>query len=123
MVEPGDKELLDAAAKADPYHAKAGLTGEHWEDRNTLVWADDHGLVVALRTSLVARVDLQFMSQDVERNARALLEGFWRYVSVMEKKGIEEIIFNTESPAVARFFVKRFGFRPVSASTFALRIK
>lgn len=121
-VEPGDRELLNEAAKQDKFHAAAGLTGAHWADGNTLMWSDDQGLVVALRTTNVARVDIQFLTQDFGRNARALVEGFWRYVSVLEKRGIKEIIFNTESPAVVRFFKKRFDFRQLGEGTYSLRI-
>ena len=121
-VEPDDRKLLNEAAKADKFHAAAGLTGEHWANGNTLMWADDQGLVVALRTTNVARVDIQFLSQDCERNARALIEGFWRYVSVLEKRGVKEIIFNTESASVVRFFAKRFNFRHLGGTTYSLRI-
>lgn len=122
-VTPGDRGLLEAAAKADPFHQKAGLTGEHWANGATLMWSDDQGLVVALRTTNVARVDVQFLSQDRQRNARALVEGFWRYVSVLEQRGVSEIIFNTESPSVVRFFEKRFNFRHLGNGTYSLRIK
>ena len=122
-VEASDRELLDAAAKADFYHAAAGLTGEHWANGNTLMWSDDQGLVVALRTTNVARVDIQFLTQDFPRNARALLEGFWNYVSVLEKRGVSEIIFNSNSSAVINFFNKRFHFRHLGGNEYSLRLK
>jgi hypothetical protein len=123
QIAPSDKELLDAAAKADYYHAAAGLTGEHWLNGNSLIYADASGPVLALRTTNVARVDVQFLSQDFKRNARLLVEAFWQYVSVMEKRGVRELIFNTESPAVVRFFCKRFGFRHLGGDTYSLRIR
>jgi len=122
-IVPDDRELLEIAARADPYHVRAGLKGDHWENGNSLIWSDDSGAVVALRTGNVARCDIQFLTQDFERNARALTEGFWRYVVVMQQKGYEEIVFNTESPAVANFFMKRFKFRYLGGETYSLRIK
>ena len=122
QVETDDRELLDEAAKTDPYHARAGLTGAHWADGNTLIWADDQGEVVALRTAQVVRVDIQFMSQDRRRNREALLEGVWKYVSVLQKRGVSEIIFNSNSTAVVNLFQKRFHFRHIGGDTYSLRI-
>jgi hypothetical protein len=122
-VEPSDRELLDAAAKADSFHAAAGLTGEHWANGNTLIYADDQGLVVALRTTSVARVDIQFLSQDRVRNAKALVEGFWTYIQVLQKRGVQELLFNSNSAAVINFFEKRFKFRHIGGNTYSLRIQ
>jgi hypothetical protein len=121
-VAPEDREMLDAAAKADRFHAAAGLGGDHWAN-DTLIWSDDQGEVVALRRTVVERLDIQFLTQDFSRNARAIVEGFWRYVHILEKRGVSEIIFNTESPAVVRFFMKRFKFRHLGGDTYSLRIK
>lgn len=121
-VEAGDRELLDAAAKADPYHAAAGLTGEHWTGPDSIFYEDESGPVVALKTVNVVRVDIQFLTLDRERNAKALAEGFYAYVGILQRRGVKEIIFNTESPEVAHFFMKRFRFRNVSPGTYTLRI-
>ncbi len=121
-VESGDRALLDAAALADPYHKAAGLTGEHWAGEDSIFYEDEIGPVVALKTTNVVRVDVQFLTQDHERNGKALLEGFYVYAQILQQRGVKEIIFNTESPEVAHFFTKRFLFRPVSAGTFSLRI-
>jgi hypothetical protein len=121
-IQPEDRELLIAAAKADPYHAAAGLTGDHWMKGAGLFYEDEEGPVVALRTTLAARADIQFLTQDTERNARVLLAGFWGYCSILAKRGVKEIVFNTESDKVAQFFQKRFHFRPLSAGTYSLWI-
>ena len=123
-VTTEDRELLNAAAEADPYHKAAGLTGEYWleDTKNTLFYEDADGPVVALKTTNVARVDVQFLTQDRARNARALEEGFWTYVRVLQSRNVKELIFNTESPAVAKFFSKRFGFRELGNGTYSLRI-
>jgi len=121
-VTEDDKPLLDAAAMADPYHAAAGLTGEHWAGSDSIFYEDDSGPVVALKTTNVARVDIQFLTADHVRNAHALVAGFYRYVEVLRNRKITEIVFNTNSPAVARFFQKRFHFKPVSVGTFSLWI-
>lgn len=123
-VEPGDRELLEAAARADTYHLAAGLKAEHWmdESESTLWWEDENGPVVALKTTNVVRADIQFLTQDFERNGKALLDGFWRYADILQKRGVKEIIFNTESPQVAKFFAKRFHFKQLSKGTYSLRI-
>jgi len=121
-VEPGDRELLNAAAKADPYHVAAGLTGEHWAGKDSIFYEDESGPVVALKTTNIVRVDVQFLTQDRARNANALVAGFYAYVGILQKRGVKEIVFNTESPEVALFFTKRFHFRPVSNGTFSLWI-
>ena len=121
-VEPDDRPLLDAAAMADPYHAAAGLTGEHWAGADSIFYEDELGPVVALKTTNVVRVDIQFLTKDAVRNANALVAGFYRYVEILRQRKVNEIVFNTNSPAVARFFQKRFHFRPVSVGTFSLWI-
>jgi hypothetical protein len=122
-VEASDRELLDLAAQADFYHAQAGITGEHWTSGNSVVYEDAFGAVLALRTTSVARVDIQFLTDDRVRNARALVEGFWAYVGVMQKRGVEELIFNSNSEGVIHFFEKRFKFRHLGGNTYSLRIK
>jgi hypothetical protein len=119
-VEPRDQELLNRAAEADPFHARAGLTGEHWSDG--LFYEDDTGPVVALKTTTVARVDIQFLSHDRVRNSRALLDGFSSYIEVIQKRGIKEVIFSTDSAAVVRFMEKRFKFRHLGGREYSLRI-
>lgn len=120
-VRPEDRELLDAAAEADPYHAAAGLKGEHWS-KDSIFYEDEQGPVVALKTTNVVRVDIQFLTKDVARNGHALVAGFASYVGILQKRGVKEIVFRTDSPEVALFFTKRFHFRPVSAGTFSLWI-
>lgn len=122
QVEPTDKPLLMAAAEADPYHKAAGLTGEHWVGRDSILYEDENGPVVALKTRNVVRVDVQFMTQDKARNAKALMEGFARYVQILLNRNVTEIVFNTNSPEVALFFQNRFRFREVSKGTYSLYI-
>jgi len=121
-VADTDLPVLMAAAEADSFHKQVGLTGDHWLGADSIFYEDEFGPVVALKTTQVVRTDIQFLTQDHKRNARALSEGFWNYVRLMREKGIKEIIFNTESPDVERFFGKRFNFRKLSPNTFSLRI-
>jgi len=121
-VESEDRPLLDAAAMADPYHAAAGLTGEHWAGSDSILYEDGFGPVIALKTTNVVRVDIQFLTYDRLRNANALVAGFYKYVDVLRNRNVHEIIFNTEAPEVAHFFMKRFHFRPLSAGNFSLWI-
>ena len=121
-VRETDKPLLVAAAEADPFHVAVGLTGDHWLGEDSLFYEDELGPVVALKSTKVVRADIQFLTQDHERNAKALMEGFWRYVDIWQKRGIKEIIFNTNSPEVVKFFAKRFHFKEVKPGTYSLRI-
>lgn len=121
-VREADRPLLDAAAEADPFHKAGGLTGEHWAGPDSIFYEDEIGPVVALKTSNIVRVDVQFLTQDKARNANALIAGFYAYVGILHKRGVREIIFNSDSPEVAHFFQKRFRFREVSKGTFSLWI-
>lgn len=120
-VVESDRELLNRAARSDPYHSQAGLTGEHWME-GSIFYEDEKGPVVALKTTNVVRTDIQFLTQDKMRNGAALLEGFWKYIEILQKRGVKEVIFNTESPDVAHFFQKRFRFRELKPGTYSLRI-
>lgn len=121
-VTPDDRGLLDEAAKADPFHVAAGLTGEHWSEGNTLIYADLEGVVLAVRTSNVARLDGQFIEPGA-RSRNVLLAAFWPLMDALRKKGIEEVIFNSNSVAVVNFFKRRFHFRHLGGNTYSLRIK
>lgn len=123
QVEASDRELLNRAAKADFYHSAAGITGDHWCNEKTLMYADNRGPVVALKLTNVARLDIQFLTQNHLRNARALKEGFASYMQVLSLRGIEEVIFNSNSAPVIKFFVTRFQFRWLGGDTYSLRIK
>jgi hypothetical protein len=119
-VVPEDRAMLDAAAEADPYHRAAGLTGKHWDGA---IWYDDEvGPVVALQTTTVVRADIQFLTQDRERNRNALLEGFAAYIGILQKRGVKEVIYSTDSVAVVNFFRRRFKFRHLGGTTYSLRI-
>jgi hypothetical protein len=121
-VRDEDRPLLMAAAEADEFHKAVGLTGDHWLGEDSLFYEDERGPVVALKSTKVIRADIQFLTQDHERNARALLQGFWKYAEIWHKRGVKEIIFNTNSPEVAKFFSKRFHFRELKPGTYSLRI-
>ena len=121
-VVEADRPLIHAANLADPYHRVFGPSGDHWINENSIVYSDSQGPVVALCTTHVARVDIQFLSQERMRNREALLEGFWAYIALLKKRGIKEIIFNTKSVAVANFFKRRFRFRHLGGDTYSLRI-
>jgi len=112
--------MLDAAAEADYFHRGIGLTGAHWD--GGLFYEDDQGPVVALQSTSVMRVDIQFLSQNRARNSQAVLEGFGAYVSVLRNRGVKELIFSSNSAAVIRFFEKRLGFRHIGGNTYSLRI-
>ena len=122
QVEPSDRALLDEAAKADPYHVAAGLTGAHWAGKDSIFYEDEVGPVVALKTTNVVRVDIQFLTQDKLRNANALVAGFYRYIEVLRNRKVNEIIFNSHSPEVAHFMTKRFHFRHIGGNTYSLWI-
>ena len=120
-VEPGDRELLNEAAKNDFYHAAAGLTGDHWADGDSIVYSDDEGVVLALATTAVARVDIQFIASH-KRNRETLMQGFWPYIRLLKDRGYKEVIFTTNSASVINFFKKRFNFRYIGGNTYSLRI-
>lgn len=119
-VVESDKPLLMAAADADPYHKAAGLTGEHWAGPDSIFYEDETGPVVALRKRVVWRIDIQFLTGDKFRNAKAIEEGFYRMMQIAISQHVTEVIFNTESPEVAHFFSRRFHFKEVSKGTYSL---
>jgi hypothetical protein len=100
----------------------SALIGD-WGNDNTLMYSDDHGYVVALKTTQVARLDFQFLTTDRMRNARALIAGFWAYVEVLRKRGIDELLVRSESEDAIRFFTKTFHFRHLGGAEYSLKIK
>jgi hypothetical protein len=122
--EPGDRKALTDAAEAHIVVEGIGESAETWINGNTVIYEDVAGPVLAVLCTNAARLDLQFFTPYLhKRNAQALSGAFWGYVSILQERGVQEVICNTRSDRLSKFLVKRLHFRLLSGYTYSLRIK
>lgn len=122
-VTEQDKEQLEKWVAADPAHCGL-LTADFWiptrdADGNKTPGTkcfsveDENGVAFYLRLDNVMRVYVQFppdSERDSERIKKALEESFSTIAGNAHKLGYKEMIFNSVSKSLIRFF-KKFGFK------------
>ena len=120
---PQDRARLEEWIAADPVHAGL-MTPEFFMGRNEdgsaderptcLVMEDGQGEVFYIRISRAARVNIQFgEAADEEARTRtreALLKGMAYLEATLAKAGVEEWVFETESPGLKALARRRMGF-------------
>jgi hypothetical protein len=77
---------------------------------------DEQGVMFYIRLARAARVDIQFgtdpkLARDRLRVARGLLKGMAFLEVALERAGVEQWIFNSQSPALRVMSEMRLGFR------------
>jgi hypothetical protein len=109
-----DYNLLSEWIDNDPYH-KGLITPEFWYSIFSVVVSDDLGPVgfIALWPDPpYMRVNIQFCSNP-KRVAASFTQGFDEVGQLCLSAGAKGILFTTESPKVAAFCIKRYGFERV----------
>ena len=121
--EEVDLEQLKKWVEQDPFH-RHSLTANHWlpafdetgqpeKGVQHLAVCDEKGVVFYLRMSNVMRVEVQFPpAGDEERVKKGLREAFSAVYVMAKKRGYKEMMFDSVSQHLIRFFSK-LGFNPV----------
>jgi hypothetical protein len=110
----GDYELLRDSLAKDIYHQKTRPTFFTEKETVTVVYEDDDGPVLFVRgkpekTGL--RLDIQFVdNEDGKRNIKTMLEGFPPLADRAKNSGFTHIIFDSVSPLLRKFCLKRLNF-------------
>lgn len=111
FLHEGDYTLLELSLAKDEHHL--GTPPEFFVQPGTIakVYEDDKGPVLFVRGAKALRLDIQFVdNEDSERNMNAMLGGFDGLEKKAKENGFTEIIFSTNSRALAIFCKRRFGF-------------
>lgn len=111
FIEPSDMSTLAISLAKDEQHK--GTEPEFFTQIGSVckVYEDELGPILFARGSKALRLDLQYVDNtDTKRNMKAMLEGFDVLADNARRHGFSEIIFNTNSPMMKRFCIKRFGF-------------
>jgi hypothetical protein len=114
LFEQTDFTLLAESLTRDPFHTTT--TPEFFSQPGTIckVYQDEAGPILFVRGSKSLRLDIQFVSNDdIERNRKAMLDGFLPFAEKAKQNGFTEIVFNTDNPLLERFCIKRLGFQKV----------
>jgi hypothetical protein len=110
-IEENDRPILAESLAADTFHQ--GTNVDFFYDQRSIcnVYEDDDGPVMVVRGTKALRLDIQYLdNNDAKRNMRIMLDGFDDLAHKARESGFTEIVFNTNSPLLAQFCKKRFGF-------------
>lgn len=110
-IEESDRDLLKQSLNKDEYHKNT--TVDFFYDPSSVcsVQEDEQGTVFFLRAAKELRLDIQYVSNaDRERNAKAMLERLPSMVEQAKAAGFSALIFNTSSPLLKRFCIRKLGF-------------
>ncbi len=111
MLVPEDIPELQASLLEDEEHPD--LTSDFFTEHGTItsVYGDDAGPACYVRGSKTLRLDIHWCdNSDAKRNMKIMLQGFNALAERAAENGFKEIIFQTNSPLLRLFCVKRFGF-------------
>ena len=110
-IEPSDITLLEISLAKDEHHKETTPDFFYAPGSVTKVYEDETGPVLFARGSKALRLDLQYVdNEDTKRNMRVMLDGFPALAKKAKESGFNELIFNTNSPLMRKFCIKRFGF-------------
>lgn len=110
-IHAGDMPLLAESLAKDEYHKDT--TAEFFTEIGSVckVYEDEQGPIFFLRGAKALRLDIQFVSnEDAERNKAGLMEGFDKLAALAKANGFTELCFVTNSEALKRFCMTRFGY-------------
>lgn len=118
LYEETDYNLLDLSLSTDEHHTTT--KPEFFIEPGTLckVYEESGSPVLFVRGSPELRLDIQFISNlDARRNMRVMLEGLPPLAQKAKDNGFKSILFNTSSPLLKAFCIKRFGFESVEGDS------
>lgn len=117
LMEDTDLLLLGLSLSKDEHHV--GTEPEFFTEPGTLtkVYESDGVPVLFVRGAPILRLDIQFVSnEDGRKNIKTMLEGLPPLAQKARENGFKEIVFNTSSPLLKAFCIKRLGFEEVEGS-------
>jgi hypothetical protein len=75
------------------------------------VYEDLQGPVLYARGAKTLRLDLHYVNNlDAKRNMKVMLDGFPELLWNASQNGFSEVMFNSKSPLLRKFCMKRLGF-------------
>ncbi len=118
LLEDSDLNLLELSLSQDQYHKTT--TTEFFTEPGTMckVYEEDEQPILFVKGSPELRLDIQFVSnENARKNMRVMLEGLPPLAQKAKENGFKSILFNTSSPLLKAFCIKRFGFEQVEGDS------
>lgn len=110
-LEADDLPLLSLSLAKDEHHKTTEPEFFTQSGCVTKVYEDEQGPMMFVRGTKALRLDIQFMeNNDVRRNVKALRYLGEQLPKLAKENGFTELIFNTNSPLLAKLCTKHFGF-------------
>ena len=109
-LEPTDFEMLKAALNHDQYDHDGPM--DYIRDNTEAdVYEDENGPIGILRYSKTLRLMTVWCdNQDRVRNGASVIQAIADAVRKAKAAGFTDIIFNTQSPTLAKFCIDKLGF-------------
>lgn len=109
-LEAADLDMLQKALDHDEYE-HAGTADYTQNGAYSEVYEDEQGPIGVLRyTKTLRLVTVWCDNHDRVRNAASTIQAITDAVSKAKASGFTDIIFNTQSPTLAKFCVNQLGF-------------
>ena len=109
-LESLDQDMLKRALDQDTYE-HAGVGDYSCPNVYSEVYEDEVGPIGILRYSKTLRLMTVWCdNKDRERNAASVIKAIGDAVEKAKASGFTEIVFNTESPTLAKFCMTQLGF-------------
>jgi hypothetical protein len=91
------------------YH-KEGYGFEKEENQESVIIEDEVGPLFNCKIEHTLRLHIQFNMEEKSRTARGLGEAFKMLLEQIKGLGFKELIFESQSPSLINYCVKRMGF-------------
>jgi hypothetical protein len=110
-INESDFPRMEQEIRSDACH-KEWLKPSFFTAPNTLstVYSDEDGEILFTRLSSCLRIHVQFCDVSKQKIARCLVTQFSDIVKRAKASGYSQIIFDTESPSLAKFCQRYLGF-------------
>jgi hypothetical protein len=110
-INKSDFPRMEQEIRSDACH-KEWLKSAFFVAPNTqsIVFEDEETVIMFARLSSVLRLHVQFCDVSKQKIARCLVTQFSDIVKRAKANGYSQIIFDTESPALAKFCQRYLGF-------------
>jgi hypothetical protein len=127
LIEEKDYNELSSSLLLDEYHTGTEPSFFYEEGTRCLVYEDEKGTILFLRGSpilasgiAIIKLDIQFVSnEDKRRNLKAIIVGFPELERMAINNGFTGLMFESNSPLLKEFCVKRLGFEDFGSGLLA----
>lgn len=115
VLQEEDRPILEASLALDIEHPDTKVDFFYNPRTICFVYDDSDGPVLYARSAKTLRLDLHYVNNlDAKKNMRVMMEHFPDLVGLAQNNGYSDVMFNSTSPLLRKFCIKRLGFMEAS---------